>query len=499
MRSLMTLTVNGERREVAVPVHRTLLEVLREDLGLPGDQARLRAGRVRHVHGARGRPAGPLVPRARRRVPGRRDPDRGGPRRGRELHPLQQAFAELGAAQCGYCTPGILLTAQALLDATPRPDRDADPGRAGRQPLPLHRVHEDPRRGRAGRRPDGAQPGREPRRWLAAREPPLLGRRAPPAQGRRLGEGDRRDPLRRRPRPPAHGVREDPPRPASARPHPGDRHHARGRGARRLRGDHGPGLPAGPVRDHAGDPGRGAALRREGAVRGGPGGGRRRRGRGDRRGRRAADRRRVRAARLAHVDRRGAPRRHLPDPRVRGRPQHPQAGVARVRRRGGGVPRGRPGPRGRVLLRGEHAPPDGAARGRRPVDAGREAHPLVLDPDPALRPPGAREGPRDADEPRPGHRDAERRRVRREVRSLQPRDGRGAARPAHGAAGQDHAHARGGLLHAPRPPPGPHVGPVRASGRTARSWRSTSGPGSTAARTARTASRRRSTRARSRP
>jgi carbon-monoxide dehydrogenase small subunit len=43
---------------------------------------------------------------------------------GGTLHPLQQAFAELGAAQCGYCTPGILLTARALLDATPRPDRD---------------------------------------------------------------------------------------------------------------------------------------------------------------------------------------------------------------------------------------------------------------------------------------------------------------------------------------------------------------------------------------
>ena len=40
------------------------------------------------------------------------------------LHPLQQTFAELGAAQCGYCTPGILLTAKALLDENPRPTRD---------------------------------------------------------------------------------------------------------------------------------------------------------------------------------------------------------------------------------------------------------------------------------------------------------------------------------------------------------------------------------------
>jgi carbon-monoxide dehydrogenase small subunit len=43
---------------------------------------------------------------------------------GSELHPLQQAFAELGAAQCGYCTPGILLTAEALLAENPAPGRD---------------------------------------------------------------------------------------------------------------------------------------------------------------------------------------------------------------------------------------------------------------------------------------------------------------------------------------------------------------------------------------
>ena len=42
---------------------------------------------------------------------------------GTELHPLQQTFAELGAAQCGYCTPGILLTAKALLENSPSPSR----------------------------------------------------------------------------------------------------------------------------------------------------------------------------------------------------------------------------------------------------------------------------------------------------------------------------------------------------------------------------------------
>jgi carbon-monoxide dehydrogenase small subunit len=43
---------------------------------------------------------------------------------GSQLHPLQQAFAELGAAQCGYCTPGILLASKSLLDGNRRPSRD---------------------------------------------------------------------------------------------------------------------------------------------------------------------------------------------------------------------------------------------------------------------------------------------------------------------------------------------------------------------------------------
>jgi carbon-monoxide dehydrogenase small subunit len=44
--------------------------------------------------------------------------------RGTELHPLQAAFADLGGSQCGYCTPGVLMTAKALLDAEPEPSRE---------------------------------------------------------------------------------------------------------------------------------------------------------------------------------------------------------------------------------------------------------------------------------------------------------------------------------------------------------------------------------------
>jgi carbon-monoxide dehydrogenase small subunit len=116
MRQLITLNVNGEDREVAVEVHHTLLEVLREDLELTGTKHGCELGEC----GAcavlvDGEPflaclALPIE------LAGRKILTVEGMAASGRLHPLQQAFAELGAAQCGYCTPGILLTAKALLD-----------------------------------------------------------------------------------------------------------------------------------------------------------------------------------------------------------------------------------------------------------------------------------------------------------------------------------------------------------------------------------------------
>jgi carbon-monoxide dehydrogenase small subunit len=119
----ITLELNGDPMGVSFAPHKTLLEVLREDLGLTGTKHGCELGecgtctvlldgtpvlsclvlglacdgrRVRTVEGMAGA----------------------------DLHPLQRTFADLGAAQCGYCIPGFLLAAEALLERTPNPTRD---------------------------------------------------------------------------------------------------------------------------------------------------------------------------------------------------------------------------------------------------------------------------------------------------------------------------------------------------------------------------------------
>jgi carbon-monoxide dehydrogenase small subunit len=123
-RTRIRLTVNGERREVLFDGYKTLLEVLREDLGLTGTKHGCELGEC----GAcavlmNGRPVlsclvlGVECASAEvTTVEGLGDSP--------TLHPLQAAFADLGAAQCGYCTPGILLTASHLLASTPKPTRE---------------------------------------------------------------------------------------------------------------------------------------------------------------------------------------------------------------------------------------------------------------------------------------------------------------------------------------------------------------------------------------
>jgi carbon-monoxide dehydrogenase small subunit len=117
------LRVNGEEREALVPVHHTLLEVLREELALTGTKHGCELGECGTCTVLLdGRPvlsclALPVE------CEGREVTTVEGLARNGVLHPLQQAFAELGAAQCGYCTPGFLLVAEALLRENPRPTR----------------------------------------------------------------------------------------------------------------------------------------------------------------------------------------------------------------------------------------------------------------------------------------------------------------------------------------------------------------------------------------
>jgi len=118
------LTLNGEETDVSFAPYKTLLEVLREDLGHTGTKHGCELGEC----GAcavlvDGKPVLSCLLLAlecdKKNVLTVEGLCADG-----KLHPLQDAFADLGAAQCGYCTPAILVTAKALLDQNPTPSRD---------------------------------------------------------------------------------------------------------------------------------------------------------------------------------------------------------------------------------------------------------------------------------------------------------------------------------------------------------------------------------------
>lgn len=123
-KSHIKLTLNGEPVEVAFAPHKTLLEVLREDLGLTGTKHGCELGECGTctvlVDGRAILSCLMLGLDAEERevktVEGMAEDN--------QLHPLQDTFADLGAAQCGYCSPGFLLVAEELLKKNPSPSRE---------------------------------------------------------------------------------------------------------------------------------------------------------------------------------------------------------------------------------------------------------------------------------------------------------------------------------------------------------------------------------------
>lgn len=118
------LTLNGEATDVSFAPYKTLLEVLREDLGHTGTKHGCELGECGAcavlVEGKAVLSCLLLgIECDQKNVLTVEGLGTDG-----KLHPLQEAFANLGAAQCGYCTPAFLVTAKALLDKTPHPSRD---------------------------------------------------------------------------------------------------------------------------------------------------------------------------------------------------------------------------------------------------------------------------------------------------------------------------------------------------------------------------------------
>jgi aerobic carbon-monoxide dehydrogenase small subunit len=124
MKQEMQFKVNGEEYSVQVDTRRTLLEVLRETLGLTGTKEMCNKGDCGGCTVIMdGKPVLSCLTLAVE-AQGRDIMTIEGLAKGYELHPIQKAFVDRGAIQCGYCTPGFIMSAKALLDKIPNPTED---------------------------------------------------------------------------------------------------------------------------------------------------------------------------------------------------------------------------------------------------------------------------------------------------------------------------------------------------------------------------------------
>lgn len=131
-KEIITLTVNGEPYEALVKPNSTLLDVLRDQLELTGTKRGCDAGDCGSCTVIMdGRPVNACLVLALK-ADGKEITTIEGLAEGTKLHPIQEAFVEYGAIQCGFCTPGMVLSAKALLDRNPKPsDEEIKTGIAG--------------------------------------------------------------------------------------------------------------------------------------------------------------------------------------------------------------------------------------------------------------------------------------------------------------------------------------------------------------------------------
>jgi carbon-monoxide dehydrogenase small subunit len=124
MKQPMTFTINGEIYENEIDVRRTLLEVLREGFGLTGTKRSCNEGECGTCTVLLDeKPVASCLVLAVEAQGKRIETVEGLAQKG-ELHPLQQAFLEHGAVQCGFCTPGVLMAVKGLLNENPKPSEE---------------------------------------------------------------------------------------------------------------------------------------------------------------------------------------------------------------------------------------------------------------------------------------------------------------------------------------------------------------------------------------
>lgn len=125
MRTVIQFTVNGEARELAVLPHRSLLDTLRTDAGLTGTKKGCDVGECGSCTVLMdGKPVNSCLVLAPEAHGSTITTIEGLQPSAEEVHPLQEQFMQCGAAQCGFCTPGLLVMAKDLLDWNPQPSVD---------------------------------------------------------------------------------------------------------------------------------------------------------------------------------------------------------------------------------------------------------------------------------------------------------------------------------------------------------------------------------------